>query len=182
MVTSNQEEGTMRAEAQIAAPRANVVKSPRPATTIGRAICAQNSTHHGLADAKLVIIEGEFTAAGKLYSKPATANFNRKPTSTSNSSPKSPPPAAAFATAGRWKLPSSIWKSQSNAKTRNSRPRTTSSQHASAAQDFGHNLRLMDRYETRMRRSYERAIENLYQFRDRRKNRKFPNEPKNSGE
>ena len=36
MVTSNQEEGTMRAEAQIAAPRANVVKSPRPATTIGR--------------------------------------------------------------------------------------------------------------------------------------------------
>ena len=90
--------------------------------------------------------------------------------------------AHGLATAGRWKLPSSIWKSQSNAKTRNSRPRTTSSQHASAAQDFGHNLRLMDRYETRMRRSYERAIENLYQFRDRRKNRKFPNEPKNSGE
>ena len=61
-------------------------------------------------------------------------------------------------------------------------PQDYESQHASAAQDFGHNLRLMDRYETRMRRSYERAIENLYQFRDRRKNRKFPNEPKNSGE
>jgi hypothetical protein len=43
-------------------------------------------------------------------------------------------------------------------------------------------MRLMDRYETCMRRSYERAVENLYQLRVRRKNRKFPNEPKNSGE
>ena len=43
-------------------------------------------------------------------------------------------------------------------------------------------MRLMDRYETRMRRSYERAVENLYQLRARRNNRKFPNEPKNSGE
>jgi hypothetical protein len=43
-------------------------------------------------------------------------------------------------------------------------------------------MRLMDRYETRMSRSYERAVENLYQLRVRRKNRKFPNEPRNSGE
>jgi len=60
-------------------------------------------------------------------------------------------------------------------------PQDHESQHASAARDLGQNMRLMDRYETRMRRSYERAVENLYQLRARRY-RKFPNEPKNSGE
>jgi len=61
MVTSNQEEATMRTEAQIAASRANGAKSRGPATTIGRAISAQNSTAHGLAGAKLIVIEGEST-------------------------------------------------------------------------------------------------------------------------
>ena len=39
----------------------------------------------------------------------------------------------------------------------------------------------MDRYETRMHRSYERSVENLEHLRPRQ-NRKFPNEPKNSKE
>ena len=47
-----------------------------------------------------------------------------------------------------------------------------------AARDLGHNMRLMGRYVTRMRRRCERALENLYQPRARR-HRKFPNEPKN---
>ena len=51
----------MRTEAQIAASRANGAKSKGPITTIGRAISAQNSATHGLAGAKLIVIEGEST-------------------------------------------------------------------------------------------------------------------------
>jgi hypothetical protein len=54
------------------------------------------------------------------------------------------------------------------------------SQHA--PRDLGRNMRIMDRYETRMRRSYERAVENLFQPPCPPQNQKFPNEPKNSGE
>ncbi len=60
-------------------------------------------------------------------------------------------------------------------------PQDQVSQHAAVARDLGQDMRLMDRYETRMRRSYEHAVENLYKLRARR-NQKFPNEPKISGE
>jgi hypothetical protein len=73
-------------------------------------------------------------------------------------------------------------RSQNRAKTRNSSLEDHEPRHASVARKLGQNMRLMDRYETRMSRSYERAVENLYQLRVRRKNRKFPNEPRNSGE
>jgi hypothetical protein len=43
-------------------------------------------------------------------------------------------------------------------------------------------MRLKDRDEARMCHGYERASENLYQIRARRNNRKFSNEPKNSGD
>ena len=38
-------------------------------------------------------------------------------------------------------------------------PQDYECQHAAAARDLGQNMRLMDRRETRMRRSYERAVE-----------------------
>jgi hypothetical protein len=100
----------MRSEAQIIASRANGAKSRGPITNIGRAISAQNSATHGLAGAKLVVIEGQnLRTAGKLSLKPAIANSNPKPISKSSSSPKSLQLAGAFAAAGQWKLPSSIW-------------------------------------------------------------------------
>jgi hypothetical protein len=61
-------------------------------------------------------------------------------------------------------------RSQNRAKTRNSSPEDHECRHASAARKLGQNMRLRDRYETCMSRSYERAIENLYQLRGRRKN------------
>ena len=150
--------------------RANGVKSRGSATTIGRANAPKTASSSNSASQP---------TAGKLSSKPVTAN-STEPRSTSNVT-KSPPPTGAFAAAGQWKLPSSTWKSQNNAKTRNSSPRTTPPntppQPGTSARNAPHGP-----LETRMRRSYERAVENLYQLRVRRNNRKFPNEPKNSDE
>lgn len=57
--------------------------------------------------------------------------------------------------------------------------------HASAFIGLGANLNLLDRYETRVRRSYERATKNLHDLRARRhagkgqrENNFLPNEPK----
>ena len=63
----------MRTEAQIKASRANGAKSRGPATTIGRAISAQNSTARGLAGAKRLVIQGELHTVGEPTSRPATA-------------------------------------------------------------------------------------------------------------
>ena len=175
MVTSNQEERIMRTEAQIAASRANGATSRGPDTTIGRAISAQNSTTH--AGAKLVVIEGWQALL-------ETCHHEFRPETDIEIELVTEIAAARWRLRRCWSIETSLFdmeiaKQRENAEFES---HDYESQHASAAQDLGQNMRLMDRYETRMRRSYERAIENLYQLRDHRKNQKFPNEPENSVE
>ncbi len=172
----------MRTEAQIAASRTNGAKSRGPATTIGRAISAQNSTAHGLAGAKLIVIEGESTDRWQALLQACHREF--QPETEIENELVTEIAAARWRLRRCWSMETSLFDMEIAKQRENPEfgPQDYPSQHASAARDLGQNMRLMDRYETRMRRSYERAVENLYQLRARRNNRKFPNEPKKSGE
>src|SRR6476469_5092686 len=161
----------MRSEAQIAASRANGTKSRGPITTIGRAISAQNSATHGLAGAKLIVIEGESTDRWQALLEACHREF--LPETEIETELVTEIAAARWRLRRCWSMETSLFDMEI-AKQREDpecAPQDYESQHASAARDLGQNMRLMDRYETRMRRSYERAVENLYQLRHRRKNR-----------
>ena len=171
----------MRSEAQIIASRANGAKSRGPITNIGRAISAQNSATHGLAGAKLVVIEGESADRWQALLEACHREF--QPETEVEVELVTEIAAARWRLRRCWSMETSLFDMEI-AKQREDpqfEPQDYESRHATAARDLTQDMRLMDRYETRMRRSYERAVENLYQLRARR-NQKFPNEPKNSGE
>jgi hypothetical protein len=171
----------MRSEAQIAASRANGAKSRGPTTNLGRAISAQNSSTHGLAGAKLIVIEGESTDRWQALLEACHREF--EPETEIEIELVTEIAAARWRLRRCWSMETSLFDMEIAKQRENPQfePQDYESQHAAAARDLGQDMRLMDRYETRMRRSYERAVDNLYQLRARR-NQKFPNEPKNSGE
>jgi hypothetical protein len=171
----------MRSEAQTAASRANGSKSRGPITNIGLSISAQNSTTHGLAGSKLIVIEGESTDRWQALLEACHREF--QPETEIEIELVTEIAAARWRLRRSWSMETSLFDMEIAKQRENPQfePQDYESQHAAAARDLGHDMRLMDRYETRMRRSYERAVENLYQLRARR-NQKFPNEPKNSGE
>ena len=90
--------------------------------------------------------------AGKLSSKPVTTNSNRNP--------RSPCPLALSPLLANGNFPLRHGNRETSAKTRNSSPRTTPPDTPLQPGTLAE-MRLMDRYETRMRRGYERAVENL---------------------
>ena len=133
--------------------------SRRPATTIDRATSAQSSTAHGCAGAKLVVIEGESTHRWQVLVNACPREF--QPETDIGTELVNEIAAARSGTRRCW-LPETSLFEMEIAKQRENvefEPQDYESQHAAAARDLGQNMRLMDRYETRMRRSYERAVE-----------------------
>lgn len=117
----------------------------RPACSSTDEAARQGKQHQYSRTNLTIHLSNVDTGARKPSSKPATANFNQKQGSFHR-------PRAANAPARS----SSTWnrKQRENAEYES---QDYDSQHAAAGRDLGQNMRLMDRHETRMRRSYERA-------------------------
>jgi len=143
--------------------------------------CLIHSQLHGLAGAKLIVIEGESTDRWQALLEACHREF--QPETEIEIELVTEIAAARWRLRRCWSMETSLFDMEIAKQRENPQfePQDFESQHAAAARDLGQDMRLMDRYETRMRRSYERAVDNLYQLRARR-NQKFPNEPKNSGE
>ena len=168
----------MRTEAHIAASRANGAKS-RAVTTIGRAISARNSTAHGLAGAKLIVIEGASTDASSLL-EPSIANSNRK--TEIETELVTEIPAARWRLRHYWSMETSLFDMDMAKQRENPEFETLDyeSQHAppETSAEHAHHGPLRDAHAPQLRTRRRKSLPAPRPP----ENRKFPNEPKNSGE
>jgi hypothetical protein len=172
----------LRSVARVALSRGNSANARGPATTIGRATSAQSSTAHGLAGAKLVVIEGEPTHRWQVLVNACPREF--QPETDIGTELVNEIAAARSGTRRCW-LPETSLFEMEIAKQRENvefEPQDYECQHAAAARELGQNMRLMDRRETPHAPQLRTRRRNPYQLRARPNNRKFPNEPKNLGE
>jgi hypothetical protein len=152
----------MRTQAQIAASRANGAKSRGPATTIGRAISAQNSTAHGLAGAKLVVIEGESTDRWQALLEACHHEF--QPETEIETELVTEIAAARWRLRRCWSMETSLFDMEIAKQRENPEfgPQDYESQHASAARDLGQNMRphgpLRDPHAAQLRTRYPKSL------------------------
>lgn len=171
----------MRTQAQIEASRRNGALSKGPVTPEGKAKSSRNSSTHGLT-AATIIVEGESAEKWQQLLDSCIAQFQ---------------PATDLEyelveeiAAARWRIRRSrsvetaminmqIEKQRNHIDTEYRQP-DYSLRHASAIQGLGANLALIDRYDIRVRRNFERAVKNFYQLRAKRnleENAFLPDEP-----
>lgn len=170
----------MRTEAQIEASRLNGAKSKGPVTEEGRSRSSQNASRHGMAGHKLMAIEGESQQEWQENVEEHVREF--QPES------KLEWQLVVEIAAATWRLRRSKFVETAMIDLEIARQRSGLSEtcetvdeplrHASAMLSLAGNINLLDRYETRAARAYERAVRNFDSLRARRRKVFLPNEPK----
>ena len=160
----------MRSQAQLEASRRNGAMSKGPTTPEGKAIASRNHTIHGLcADNKAVVIEGEDPEAWDELLQETIRDFN-----PINGTELDLVTEIAVA---RWRI-RRCWTMETAAADKEiALQRSTLEQqfqnpdmpmrHVSAYTAAADGMRLIDRYETRLTRIFNRAVKNLADFRAR---------------
>jgi hypothetical protein len=170
----------MRTPAQIEASRRNGSLSRGPVTSEGKARSAQNGTTHGLAGSKTIVLEGEDEQKWQALLQSCICQF--QPANDLEDE------LVEEIAAARWRIRRSravetaminmeLEKQRKHVDTAFEQP-DYSLRHASAIQGLGLNLNLIDRYDVRVRRNFDRAVKNFYDLRARRAENTFlPTEP-----
>ncbi len=175
----------MRTPAQIEAARRNGSRSRGPVTPEGKARVSQNGTKHGLAGSKCIVLEGESEEKWQSLLESCIAQFQPRTDLELE--------LVEEIAAARWRIRRSrtvetaminmqIEKQRKEIEGEYRQPDYTI-RHASAIQGLGANFNLVDRYDTRVRRNFDRAVKNFYDLRARsaratEENEFLPTEPK----
>ena len=171
----------MRTPAQTEASRLNGAKSQGPITEEGIARSSQNAIKHGLAAHKLIVVEGESAQEWQDNVEDYVREFQP---ATKLEFQLVIEIAAAAWRLRRSKFVETAMIDLEMGKQRQQLEETHTNpdqplRHASAMMGLSGNMNLIDRYETRAARAYERAVRNFDSHRARlRKTGNLPNEPK----
>ena len=172
----------MRSPSQIEASRRNGAKSKGPITDEGKSRSSLNGITHGLAGSAIVL-EGE---SQEKWQELLAACIQELQPETELERELVDEIAAA-----RWRIRRcrTVETAMINRHIAGDRENIANAyqsvdyslRHAAAIENT--NLALIDRYDVRVRRSYDRAVKNFYELRDRRyksaQNTILPSEPKN---
>lgn len=166
----------MRTDAQIEASRLNGAKSKGPITEDGRIRSSQNATKHGMAGHKLMVIEGESLQE---WSDTIDEHVRAFEPETRLEWQLVVEIAAASWRLRRSKFVETAMIDREIARQREELSTTCGMaddplRHASAMLALGGNIGLLDRYETRAARAYERAVRNFDNLRARRRRNNTP--------
>jgi len=161
----------MRTEAQIEASRRNGSLSKGPVSVEGKARSSRNNTKHGMSGSTIVL-EGECENKWETLLESCIHLFQPETDLEYE--------LVEEIAAARWRIRRSRAVETAMINMQIEKQRKTLDQqyvsvdhavrHASAMQQLGPNLHLMDRYDIRVRRNYDRAVKNFYELRARRRN------------
>ena len=159
----------MRSEAQIEASRRNGAKSKGPTSPRGKAIAARNHTTHGLYADKAVVLEGEDPEAWHELLDQTIRDFN--PINGTELDLVTEIAVARWRVRRCWTIETStadmeIAQQRGKLEQQFQNP-DMPMRHVSAYTAAAEGMRLIDRYETRLTRIFNRAVKNLADFRAR---------------
>jgi hypothetical protein len=161
----------MRTPAQIEASRQNGSKSKGPITAEGIARSSQNAIKHGLSGYKLMVIEGE---SPQEWQENVDEHVREYQPETKLEFQLMIEIAAAAWRLRRSKFVETAMFDLEIGKQRQQLEETHDNpdqplRHASAMMSVGGNINLLERYETRAGRAYDRAVRNFDNLRARRR-------------
>jgi hypothetical protein len=163
----------MRTDAQIEAARRNGAKSKGPVTAEGKAASSKNAMKHGLSSEKAPLLDGE---SSEEFNELLAAYMEKfQPRDSVESDLATEMAVARWRLRRAWSLETAAIDKEIPDQTKRAKRlykrADTEIVHAMAFSAAATDLKNIDRYETRLRRIYDRALRNLLDL------RKLPNKP-----
>ena len=170
------------------ASRRNGKLSRGPITEEGKARSARNNTKHGLAGSEIIVIEGESEEKWESLRDACIVQF--RPANDLELEIVEEIAAARWRIRRSRAIETAMINKEIEAQRRDIdaayQDPDPSLRHASAFEGLGVRLNLIDRYDVRVRRNYDRAVKSLYDLRARQQAGEesiaFPVEPNNAAE